>query len=282
MKKALAMLLCAVMLMTACAFAEELDSDEIVTVYSTNGYAIQAIVPEGYDCFNYDMGRDVPIDVICFQPMDPDLPIMLLTVNYDEETNGATLNQFSNEEIAAYKDQVLADMDMINPSVSLTETAYGTKVIVFNENSEYDEYVIISTLYQGCWIDLMLYRDDYSKPISEEDIENGIALLSETWLLWQGTEEDMGMSLAGGWTAAEDWTLTDALRDTFNKAFTDIVGASYEPIALVGTQVVAGINYRFFAKQTLITATPVIRYGFVTIYQDTEGNISFTDFQQAD
>lgn len=84
--------------------------------------------------------------------------------------------------------------------------------------------------------------------------------------------------LAGGWTAAEDHALTEETAAIFNKAFEGLAGAGYEPIALLGTQVVAGINYKFFAKQTIVTAEPVISYGIVTVYVDLEGNASFTDY----
>ena len=38
-----------------------------------------------------------------------------------------------------------------------------------------------------------------------------------------------------------------------------LMGASYKPILFVGTQTVRGINYWFFAEQTLVTNPPVKR-----------------------
>ena len=39
-------------------------------------------------------------------------------------------------------------------------------------------------------------------------------------------------------------------------AIEGLVGASYKPMAFVGTQQVNGVNYVFIAEQTLITANP--------------------------
>ena len=45
--------------------------------------------------------------------------------------------------------------------------------------------------------------------------------------------------------AASAWTVMN-----------DIVGASYKPIAYVGTQLVKGVNHFFLAEQTIITRNP--------------------------
>lgn len=39
-------------------------------------------------------------------------------------------------------------------------------------------------------------------------------------------------------------------------ALEGIVGASYKPILLLGTQIVKGVNYIFLCEQTLITKEP--------------------------
>ena len=49
--------------------------------------------------------------------------------------------------------------------------------------------------------------------------------------------------LAGGWQAAESAEVTEQALEAFSIACEAIDGAGYEPIALLGTQVVAGMNY---------------------------------------
>ncbi len=52
-----------------------------------------------------------------------------------------------------------------------------------------------------------------------------------------------------------------------------LVGATYKPIAYVGTQVVKGVNHIFIAEQTLIVATPERHIVLVTI-NEFDGNYS--------
>ncbi|MDO4477949.1 MAG: hypothetical protein Q4B73_02765 [Lachnospiraceae bacterium] len=81
-----------------------------------------------------------------------------------------------------------------------------------------------------------------------------------------------GEDLAGGWTvntdqpaAAIDANAEKALTD----ATADMTGATYEPIALLGTQVVAGTNYAILCKQTLMdaeaTAHLVVAYVYAPV-----------------
>ena len=82
--------------------------------------------------------------------------------------------------------------------------------------------------------------------------------------------------LAGGWQSSEGTVLSEEASSAFEKAMEGFAGASYEPVALLGTQVVAGINYCYLCKGTLITAEPVEFYALVYVYRDLEGNASVT------
>lgn len=54
--------------------------------------------------------------------------------------------------------------------------------------------------------------------------------------------------------AASAWPIMD-----------ELVGARYQPIAYVGTQLVKGVNHFFLAEQTLITSEPERHIVLVTI-----------------
>lgn len=56
----------------------------------------------------------------------------------------------------------------------------------------------------------------------------------------------------------------------FEEAFADLTGAGYEPLTLLGTQVVAGQNRMYLANRTLVTAEPVTEPCIVTIYKNLE------------
>ncbi len=83
--------------------------------------------------------------------------------------------------------------------------------------------------------------------------------------------------LAGGWSAPETPDLDDDIKAIVEKATAELVGVGYSPVALLGTQVVAGMNYQVLCKATPVTANPETRYVVLTVYADLEGNATVTD-----
>lgn len=77
---------------------------------------------------------------------------------------------------------------------------------------------------------------------------------------------DNQLPLAGGYMAAEDTTITDELKTIFEKATKGLDGASYEPIKLMGTQVVAGTNYKFLCKAKGVFPGAIETKKVVTIF----------------
>lgn len=88
-------------------------------------------------------------------------------------------------------------------------------------------------------------------------------------------EEDV----VGGYVEAEDVELTEELIDIFNKGLEGLLGASYEPVELVATQVVAGTNYKFLANGTKTTNPVTKGTYYITIYKDLQGNIKLLDIE---
>ena len=80
--------------------------------------------------------------------------------------------------------------------------------------------------------------------------------------------------LLGGWeiTEAVEGKLTPEAKAAFDKAMNGLVGASYVPVALLGTQVVAGINYCILCQITPVVPDAVPSWALVYIYADLEGN----------
>ena len=77
--------------------------------------------------------------------------------------------------------------------------------------------------------------------------------------------------LLGGWELPEDATLEEETIDAFETASEGLLGVSYEPVALLGTQVVAGTNYCVLcrAKVSAPDATPY--FALVYVNTDLEG-----------
>ena len=57
-----------------------------------------------------------------------------------------------------------------------------------------------------------------------------------------------GEMISGGWEQASSMKVTDEHKELFKKAQETLAGATYTPLAFLGSQVVAGTNYRFLCK----------------------------------
>ena len=106
--------------------------------------------------------------------------------------------------------------------------------------------------------------NENTKPIIQEEIVE------------ENIEEE---PILGGWKDAEDGTITDELNDIFNDAIKELLGAEYEPIELVATQIVAGTNYKFLAKGTKTTNPKIEGTYYITVYKDINGNVELKDIE---
>ena len=86
---------------------------------------------------------------------------------------------------------------------------------------------------------------------------------------------------AGGWAVnADDPTLIpEEALEAFNKATEELVGCDYEPIALLGSQVVAGTNYCLLCKCTVVTPDAPVSYVLMYIYSGVDGTHEVLDIQ---
>ena len=91
--------------------------------------------------------------------------------------------------------------------------------------------------------------------------------------------------LAGGWQVAEDRSsvvIPQDAKDVFDKAVENLDGNELEPMALLGTQVVAGTNYAFLCFSTLQTEETINGIQVVTVYEDLDGNAEITNICTVD
>lgn len=90
--------------------------------------------------------------------------------------------------------------------------------------------------------------------------------------------------LLGGWslTEATEGALPEDAAVAFEKAVTGLLGCEYTPVALLGTQVVAGTNYCILCELTPVVPDPVSSYALVYIYADLEGNAAVTNVAELD
>ena len=149
-------------------------------------------------------------------------------------------------------------------------------------------------------IDLCLWYDDaaqrmYSLEAEDEDLE-GFDILAAALAIAQIDEVKIAASadaisevtdeaangmedlpLCGGWTVCDIHApIDEAALAAFNKAMEHFAGVGYEPVGLLSTQIVAGMNYCFLCKATPVTPNPVTYWAYVTVYADLQGGAEIT------
>ena len=92
-------------------------------------------------------------------------------------------------------------------------------------------------------------------------------------------------TVAGGWTVNSEFgeaEFPEEAKEALDKAMEGYTGAGFTPVAYLGSQVVAGLNYAFLCKSTLVTAKPVTDLKVVTVYKDLDGNATIKDVIDVD
>lgn len=122
-------------------------------------------------------------------------------------------------------------------------------------------------------------------PEPDANVENAAEAVTET----DGAptdsapaDTDAPVMMAGGWSVTESPELTDEAQAAFDKAMEELVGVNYEPLALLGTQVVAGMNYCILCEATVVYPDATPYYALVYVYQDLEGGAAITNIVDLD
>ena len=91
--------------------------------------------------------------------------------------------------------------------------------------------------------------------------------------------------LAGGWHTPTDLTsipLPDDAKTAFKNASLGFTGNNIESMALLGTQVVSGMNYAILCRVTPEVENAVSSVQVITIYSDPQKSASITAFSPVD
>ncbi len=118
---------------------------------------------------------------------------------------------------------------------------------------------------------------DTSEPASMPDYIEIVADDSDVEV--NSEVSDNEHNVAGGWNTSKDGVITEAAQEAFDKA-TKPGGMTYTPVSLLGTQVVAGINYAFLCdgQPTDDESAPTRSYKII-VYADLEGNAEITSIE---
>ena len=88
--------------------------------------------------------------------------------------------------------------------------------------------------------------------------------------------------MTGAWATAESLTVTDEIRAAFDKAMENLDGSMLEPVAVLGVQVVAGMNYRILCNCAPVVPDPETHPVLVTLYAGVDGTAEITDIVDFD
>jgi len=109
------------------------------------------------------------------------------------------------------------------------------------------------------------------------DLSGEAKFVKDEVLKLPGTD-DSGEKV-GGWAYAESTEITDAIKKVMEKATETLTGATYEPVAYIGSQVVAGTNHAILCKcsPSVADLNGATTYILVYVYEDLQGNCEITD-----
>ncbi|MBQ1490093.1 MAG: hypothetical protein IIZ43_03510 [Eubacterium sp.] len=94
--------------------------------------------------------------------------------------------------------------------------------------------------------------------------------------------EGSAEAVSGGWVINDQELqakLPEEVEKAFSKATETLTGATLEPVAYVGSQVVAGMNYMILCRATSATEKAEATYQMAVIYADLEGNAEITSLK---
>ncbi len=127
-----------------------------------------------------------------------------------------------------------------------------------------------------------IIQDPDPKKISESESEEATepSQPSDTWI--EEPPTTVTEVTLGGWEIPEDPALTADLEQVFYDATDPLKSYFYEPVILLGTQLVSGTNYAFLCKSTMNADKPTAEYIITYVYVDLNGNAEFIDDEQID
>ena len=145
-----------------------------------------------------------------------------------------------------------------------TPVAYIAKQVVSGMNHAFlcRERIVVPNAVETYSI-VTVYADTQGNVKILDVVDSGV----ETWI-----SDSMG-----SWSQAESPVISDELAAQLEKAFEGMLGADYTPVAVLSTQLVAGMNYCVLCEQTIVYPGAEPEYVFVYMYVDLDGESQITD-----
>ena len=116
--------------------------------------------------------------------------------------------------------------------------------------------------------------DNYRIAYVNVDPSGKASLLRNDEILLGGVRVE---DLEGGWSKTVQYDMDGEQKAAFDKGTEALAGATYEVVACVGEQAVAGTNYAFLCKATASVPNGSSYFVLVYVYADLQGNSEITE-----
>ena len=178
MKKVIALLLSLTLLLSCSAVLAEAapEKEQLGTININGEFNLKCALPEGYRVLVTEAISSHLLATITSE--DPEKPILILSVAYDESyATVERMNDLTDEELAFIEGTFHDDY---NVEITYAETAYGTKLLIAKEVGEKEDFVDIMSVYQGYFIEFVMApgQEATVRTLSEEQIQMCIDFLT--------------------------------------------------------------------------------------------------------
>ena len=98
-----------------------------------------------------------------------------------------------------------------------------------------------------------------------------------------GYQSIIGEQLMGGFTANKGkfgLSKNKNINKYYKAAMKKLVGVSYQPVAYLGSQIVAGKNYLILCRSKAVTPGAKYKYSLVKVYRDLQGKVSLGEIEE--
>ncbi len=141
-------------------------------------FTVSAEIPQGY-AFKGNYVSDI-LYYGTLTPEDPAYPVAIITIAFDEEADGRSIGDLTEEQIFGMVAQDAAALGE-HVEFSEAETAHGTKLLVYNILDEEEARFEIYPLYRGYQIGCVLLPGQ-GQTMTQELLKTAVDFLSNVWI----------------------------------------------------------------------------------------------------
>ena len=187
MKKIIAVILSLAMLLCAASvMAEATQTKTTLGSVSINGaFTLQCGIPEGYELAvvspeSGSVTANTDQMIAVFQSQDPQAPVMMLSIAYDEQYSDVDrMNDLSQEDLDRLEETYIEE----DPEVEITygETGYGTLLLIARHETEDMDYIAFFSIYKGYCVEFVLIPSEQAedKNLTAEQLQLCVQFLTD-------------------------------------------------------------------------------------------------------